>query len=34
SLSPWLPDQRSFDASRSIIKEYAGLFVYWLRGWV
>ncbi|KOF53965.1 MULTISPECIES: YdcF family protein [unclassified Achromobacter] len=31
---PWLPNQRAFDASRSIIKEYAGLFVYWLRGWV
>ena len=34
SLPLWLPDQRTFDASRSIIKEYAGLFVYWLRGWV
>ena len=34
SLSLWVPDQRTFDASRSIIKEYAGLFVYWLRGWV
>lgn len=34
SLSRWMPDQRTFDASRSIIKEYAGLFVYWLRGWV
>lgn len=34
SLNRWLPDQRTFDASRSIIKEYAGLFVYWLRGWV
>ena len=33
SLSLWVPDQRTFDASRSIIKEYAGLFVYWLRGW-
>ena len=33
SLSLWVPDQRTFDAS-SIIKEYAGLFVYWLRGWV
>jgi len=30
----WLPDWRTLDASRSIIKEYAGLFVYWLRGWV
>lgn len=34
SLSLWLPNQRAFEASRSIIKEYAGLFVYWLRGWV
>ena len=34
SLSLWLPDERTFDASRSIVKEYAGLFVYWLRGWV
>ena len=33
SLSLWVPDQRTFDASRSIIKEYAGLFVYRLRGW-
>ncbi len=34
SLSPWVPDMRTLDASRSIIKEYAGLLVYWLRGWV
>lgn len=34
SLPLWLPDQRTFDASRSILKEYTGLFVYWLRGWV
>lgn len=34
SISLWLPNQRALDASRSIIKEYAGLFVYWLRGWV
>jgi uncharacterized SAM-binding protein YcdF (DUF218 family) len=34
SISPWLPNERAFDASRSIIKEYVGLFVYWLRGWV
>jgi uncharacterized SAM-binding protein YcdF (DUF218 family) len=33
SVDPWLPDQRTFDASRSIIKEYTGLLVYWLRGW-
>ncbi|MFA7436858.1 YdcF family protein [Castellaniella sp.] len=29
----WLPDGRSLQASRSIIKEYLGLLVYWLRGW-
>jgi len=34
SLNIWLPDLRTLDASRSIIKEYAGLLVYWLRGWV
>lgn len=34
SITPWLPHMRTLDASRSIIKEYAGLFVYWLRGWV
>jgi len=32
-FSFWLPDERSFYAARSIIKEYAGLLVYWLRGW-
>ncbi|MFA5663988.1 YdcF family protein [Castellaniella sp.] len=33
SFHPWLPDWRSLQASRSIIKEYLGLLVYWLRGW-
>lgn len=33
-FSVWLPNQRALDASRSIIKEYMGLLVYWLRGWV
>ncbi|OZI19453.1 hypothetical protein CAL26_17700 [Bordetella genomosp. 9] len=33
-ISPWLPDERAFDGSRSIIKEYTGLFLYWLRGWI
>ncbi|WP_459614804.1 YdcF family protein [Bordetella sp. 2513F-2] len=33
-VQAWVPNRRAFDASRSIIKEYAGLFVYWLRGWV
>ena len=30
----WLPDSRALTASRSIIKEYLGLLVYWMRGWV
>ena len=30
----WLPDVRALNASRSIIKEYLGLLVYWARGWV
>lgn len=34
SLSPWVPNARALEASRSIIKEYVGLFVYWWRGWV
>jgi uncharacterized SAM-binding protein YcdF (DUF218 family) len=34
SISPWIPNLRALDASRSIIKEYVGLFIYWLRGWV
>ncbi|MFA5489900.1 MAG: YdcF family protein [Candidimonas sp.] len=33
SFSFWLPNARAFDASRSIIKEYVALLVYWLRGW-
>lgn len=32
-FSFWLPDERAFFASRSIIKEYVGMLVYWLRGW-
>jgi len=34
AFSFWLPNMRSFDAARSIIKEYVGLIVYWLRGWI
>lgn len=34
TLHPWLPHTRSLEASRTIIKEYLGLFGYWLRGWV
>lgn len=30
----WIPDQRTFTAARSIIKEYAGIVVYWLRDWL
>lgn len=30
----WLPHLRSLDASRTIIKEYLGLFGYWVRGWL
>ena len=33
-FSFWLPDERSFLASRSIIKEYVGMLMYWLRGWI
>lgn len=33
-LHVWQPDLLTLEASRSIIKEYVGLFVYWLRGWV
>jgi len=32
-FSFWLPDLRTLNASRSIVKEYLGLLVYWLRGW-
>ncbi|NLY26882.1 MAG: YdcF family protein [Alcaligenaceae bacterium] len=30
----WLPNIRALDASRTIIKEYAGIVVYWIRGWL
>lgn len=33
-FSFWQPSARALSASRSIIKEYAGLLVYWLRGWI
>lgn len=32
-FSFWLPDLHTLNASRSIIKEYLGLLVYWARGW-
>lgn len=34
NLNPYLPDSRALEASRSIIKEYIGLFAYFVRGWV
>src|SRR5690606_136065 len=34
SFSIWKPSMRTLSASRSIIKEYVGLIVYWTRGWV
>ncbi|MFT0534088.1 YdcF family protein [Castellaniella hirudinis] len=33
AFSFWLPDLRALQASRSIVKEYLGILVYWLRGW-
>jgi len=33
-FSFWLPDERTFFAARSIIKEYVGMLMYWLRGWI
>lgn len=30
----WQPSFQALQASRSIIKEYIGLMVYWLRGWI
>lgn len=34
AFSFWLPDARVLSASRSIVKEYVGMLVYWLRGWL
>lgn len=34
SISPWWPNERALDASRSIIKEYAAIGLYWARGWL
>lgn len=33
-ISKWWPNLRALDASRSILKEYIGLAIYRLRGWV
>lgn len=34
TFSFWQPNVRALTASRSIIKEYVGLLVYWIRGWI
>ncbi|NYT65770.1 YdcF family protein [Alcaligenaceae bacterium] len=34
SFSFWQPNIRALNASRSIVKEYVGLLVYWMRGWI
>ena len=34
SISGWIPNERALDASRSIIKEYAAIVLYWVRGWI
>lgn len=33
-FSFWQPNLRVLSASRSIVKEYVGLLVYWVRGWI
>ena len=33
-FSFWQPSMRALSASRSIVKEYVGLLVYWIRGWI
>lgn len=33
TLLDWLPSSGSLDASSRAIKEYLGMWVYWLRGW-
>ena len=34
AFSFWLPSTQVLSASRSIVKEYVGMLVYWLRGWL
>ncbi len=34
SFSFWLPSMQVLSASRSVVKEYVGMLVYWLRGWL
>lgn len=33
-FSRWLPSIRALNASRSILKEYVGVLMYWSRGWL
>ena len=34
TIDPWIPHLRTLEGSRAIIKEYLGMFAYWLRGWI
>lgn len=34
SFSLWLPNIHTLQSSRSIIKEYLGMTIYWVRGWI
>ena len=34
SFSFWQPSMRALNASRSVVKEYVGMLIYWLRGWL
>ncbi len=34
AFSFWQPNAHVLSASRSIVKEYVGMLVYWLRGWL
>lgn len=34
TFSFWQPNAHVLSASRSIVKEYVGMLVYWLRGWL
>jgi len=34
TFSFWQPNAHVLSASRSVVKEYVGMLVYWLRGWL
>ncbi|NYT26355.1 YdcF family protein [Alcaligenaceae bacterium] len=34
AFSFWQPNTHVLSASRSVVKEYVGMLVYWLRGWL